>query len=154
MSEGKAPGKRKRILNALCVLFVALVFAIVIGQLAAFNSELKARVQELEDIVNLRKSETWISRRTVNEPAGYYVYWTFYAKYPGYVVVTIHSSTTTNNYVEVIWSAYDINYDQKVSLGPSGSAAFPVLPAYVEVRVGNTNLFSGATQTVSIEYRY
>jgi alkylation response protein AidB-like acyl-CoA dehydrogenase len=86
------------------------------GQLAAFNSELKAqvqelqdklatlkaRVQELEDIVSLRKSETWISRRTVSEPAWSYVYWTFHAKYPDYVVVTIHTSTTTNNYVEII----------------------------------------------------
>jgi hypothetical protein len=58
------------------------------------------------------------------------------------------------HYVEVIWSAYGINYDQRVSLSPGESAAFPVLPTYVEVRVGNTNWFSGATQTVSIEYYY
>jgi tRNA(His) 5'-end guanylyltransferase len=154
MSEEKAPSKRKRILKALCVLFVALVFAIVIGQLVAFNSELKARVQELEDIVSLRKSETWISLPTVSEPANSYVYWTLYTNYPGYVVVTIHTSTTTNNYVEVIWSAYGINYDQRVDLSPRGSAAFPVLPADVEIRVGNTNWFSGATQTVSIAYYY
>jgi hypothetical protein len=90
----------------------------------------------------------------VSEPAWSYVHWTFHAEYPGYVVVTIHASTTTNNYVEVIWSAYGINYDQRVSLSPGESAAFPVLPAIVEIRVGNTNLLSGATQTVSIEYHY
>jgi cell division protein FtsB len=118
------------------------------------NSALKAQVQELQDIVSLRKSTTWVSYQTVSEPASSYVYWTFYANYPGYVVVTIHTSTTTNNYVEVIWSAYGINYDQRVSLSSGGSAAFPVLPASVEIRVGNTNWLSGATQTVSITYRY
>lgn len=118
------------------------------------NTALKAQVQELQDIVSLRKSETWVSYQTVSEPAGSYVYWTFYAEYPGYVVVTIHTSTTANNYAEVMWSAYGINYDQRVSLSPGESAAFPVLPTYVEVRVGNTNWFGGATQTVSIEYYY
>jgi hypothetical protein len=154
MSEEKAPSRRKRILKALCVLFVALVLAIIIGGLAAYNSELKARVQELEDIVNLRKSETLISRQTINEPAGYCVYWTFHLKYPGYVVVTIHASTTVNNCVEVMWSAYGIDYHQRVSLRPGESAAFPILPADVEIRVGNTDLLIGATQTVSIAYYY
>jgi hypothetical protein len=90
----------------------------------------------------------------VSEPAGYYVYWTFYADYPGYVVVTIHTSTTTNNYVEVIWSAYGINYDQRVSLSP-GKRRLPGSARKrrdVEIRVGNANLLSGATQTVSIVY--
>jgi len=118
-------------------------------------SQLQSQVSELRAIVNLEKSETWVSQQTVSQPAGYYVYWIFSASYAGYIVVTVHSSTTSNTYVRVIWSSYGVDYDNTVYVGAGGTAVFPVLPcSRVEIRVGNTNLLSGATQTVSITYRY
>lgn len=113
------------------------------------------QVNELNAIINLQKSVTWVKEETVSQPANSYVYWRFSANYAGYITVIVHSSTTTNTYVRVIWSAYGVNYDNTVTVGVSGSAVFPVLPcSNIEVRVGNTNIFSGATETVTIKYTY
>jgi len=118
-------------------------------------SQLQSQVDEFRAIVNLEKSETWVSRQTVSQPAGGYYYWSFTVRYAGYIVVTVHSSTTDNTYVRVMWSSYGIIYDKTVNVGASGTAVFPVLPcSRVEIRVGNTNLVSGATETVSITYYY
>lgn len=75
MSE-KTTGRRSTIaLSILTVILIALLGLLYynystalsskdlqISSLASENEKLKAQVQELEDIVSLRKSETWISR--------------------------------------------------------------------------------------------
>jgi len=126
-----------------------------IASLNSQISQLQSQVDEFRAIVNLEKSETWVSQQVVNQPAGDYYYWSFTVRYAGYIVVTVHSSTTSNTYVRVIWSSYGIFYDKTVNVGASGTAVFPVLPCpRVIIRVGNTNLAGGATQTVSITYYY
>ncbi len=112
------------------------------------------QLSRLEDIVNLRLSKTLVSHETINEPASSYVYWRFHINYAGYIVVTVHSSTTDKTYVEVVYHSYGTSFDQKVYVGSEGSAVFPVLPGTIEVRVGNSNFISGATQVVSITYYY
>jgi len=140
MSEKKVVGRNVAIaLGIICVILaVGLVVAI-----ANYNS-----------IINLKKSTVWIDRQTVSQPAGSYTYWRFYAPYAGYVSVRVHSSTTDNTYVRVIWSSHGVNYDHSITVGVSGTAVFPVLPGSIEIRVGNLNLFSGATETVTITYHY
>lgn len=64
-------------------------------------------------------------------------------QYAGYIVV--QASNTT---IETLWSSYNVNYGQNVTLGTSGSAAFPVLPGTVEVKV------VGLASTVTITYYY
>jgi hypothetical protein len=97
----------------------------------------------------------WVNDQTVSQPAGSYTYWIFSANYAGYVVVSVQSSTTSNTYVGVSWSSYGVNYKNTITVGVSGTAVFPVLPtSSVEVVVGNSNLFTGATETVSITYWY
>jgi uncharacterized coiled-coil protein SlyX len=117
-------------------------------------NNLQNRVNELNSIANLEKVEVIVNRETVNQPAGGYTSWRFGVGYAGYIVVRVHSSTTHNTYVRVIWSSHGVNYDNIIYVGTSGEAVFPVLPAYIEVRVGNTNLFGGATETVTITYHY
>jgi hypothetical protein len=109
---------------------------------------------EVSDIANLAYSDIWVNNQTVSQPASYYSYWTVSTGYAGYVSVNVQSSTTTNTFVEVVWSAYGISYDNKITVGASGTAVFPVLPASIQVRVGNTNLANGATETVTIIYYY
>lgn len=77
-----------------------------------------------------------------------------YAPYAGYVIVRVESSTTENTYVRAIWSSCGVNYDQSITVRARGVAVFPVLPGSIEIRVGNTNWFSGATETVTIIYFY
>jgi hypothetical protein len=90
----------------------------------------------------------------VSQPAGTYNFWTHSTTYAGYVRVSVESSTTDKTYIEVLWSSHGVNYDYSLSVGVSGTGVFPVLPSSVEVRVGNSNLLNGATETVSITYYY
>jgi cell division protein FtsL len=118
-------------------------------------SSLQTQVNDLINTVNLGKSTVWVYDDTASQPAGYYTYWTSSASYAGYVSVVVHTSTTTNTYVEVIWSAKGVSYDNTITVGTGGTAVFPILPASsIEIRVGNTNLLSGATETVTMTYYY
>jgi len=124
-------------------------------EVKAAHDSLQSKVDELVDIVGLRKSITWVQSRTVSQPSSEYTAWTFSADYAGYISVQVESSTTSNTYVRVLWSSYGVNYDETISVGSRGTATFPVLPtSKVEVRVGNSNWFSGATETVTITYHY
>jgi len=118
-------------------------------------ASLQNQVNNLNEIVNLAKSTVWVDSQTVSQPASSYVYWTVSASYAGYVSVWVQTSTTTNTYVRVIYSAYGVNYDHQIGVGTGGTAVFPLLPcSSIEIRVGNTNLLSGATETVTITYHY
>jgi len=116
-----------------------------------------AEYNNLSDIVNLVKSTVWVDDQTISQPAHSYTTWTpvFSASYAGYVSVWVQTSTTTNTYVQVIYSAYGVNYDQQITVGTGGTAVFPILPCLdIEIRVGNVNLLTGATETVTITYHY
>ncbi|MEB3691193.1 MAG: phage scaffolding protein [Caldisphaeraceae archaeon] len=125
-----------------------------VSQLESQISTYKGQVSQLESIVNLNLKENLVDHKTVNEQASSYAQWTFNANYAGYIVVTVQSSTTTKTYAEVIYNSYGTSFDEKVPIGSSGSAVFPVLPGNIEIRVGNNNVFNGATQVVSITYYY
>lgn len=114
------------------------------------NSE----IDDLNKIVNLQESTVWVNDETVSNPAGASTYWTRTASYAGYVVMNVETSTTTNTYVQVTYSSHGVSYDEKITVGASGTAVFPVLPATITVRVGNTNLLNGATETVTVTYYY
>jgi Flp pilus assembly protein TadG len=79
--------------------------------------------------------------------------WT--ANYAGYIIVNVQSSTTSNQYIQVTWTSNGINYSNKITVGDTGTAVFPVLPANnVQITIANTNLLNGATATVNITYIY
>ncbi len=130
------------------------------SQISSLNSQvssLQNQVNNLNDIVNLAQSAVWIDDQTISQPAGSYTYWTpaFSASYAGYVSVWVQTSTTTNTYVRVIYTAYGIHYDQQIGVGTGGTAVFPLLPcSSIDIRVGNTNLINGATETITITYHY
>jgi len=118
-------------------------------------TSLQSQVNNLNNIVNLAGSTIWVNSQTISQPASSYTYWTASASYAGYISVYVQSSTTTNTYVEVVWSAYGVSYDNTITIGVSGTAVFPVLPASnIQIRVGNTNLINGATETVTVTYHY
>jgi hypothetical protein len=166
---------------------------------------LNSQNTNLYNIVNLADSTVWVNDTTVTQTASNYTSWHFYGSYAGYVLVSVQTSTTDTTYVEVIYSAvysaYSINYDNTITVGTNGIAAFPVLFApeeimttvgtsrivafpilsrfpitgfffsngaailpgttpnftgypNIEIRVGNTNTISNATETVTITYNY
>jgi hypothetical protein len=110
---------------------------------------------DLNDMVNLAKSMVWVDDQTVSQPANSYTSWVFSTCYAGYVEVWVQTSTTTNTRVRVIYSSHGVDYDGEIGVGSSGTAVFPLLPSSnIEIRVGNHNLVSGATETVTITYHY
>jgi hypothetical protein len=76
-------------------------------------------------------------------------------EYAGYVVVSAQSTSNTT-YVQLLYSSYGVNYDHNVTVTTSGTAYFPVLPGEVEIRVGNTDLYTGdmINATLSAVYYY
>ncbi len=65
--------------------------------------------------------------------------------------------TTSNAYIRVSYW-YGQYFDYKTALGASGRVIVPILPTdgwgVVFVRVGSTNLLTGATHTLTIVYHY
>ena len=122
---------------------------------------LQDNIQEWRDVAELAKSQTVVTRYTLNQQAGSSNSWTVDTPYAGYIFVRIDSSTTNLAYARVSYtsdggrSPHTISYDQRSSGLSSGSwTCFPVLPGSTNVYIGNTNLVNGATHTVTIEYWY
>jgi uncharacterized coiled-coil protein SlyX len=74
-------------------------------------------------------------------------------QYAGYVSVGVESSSNTT-YAQLVYSSYGVNYDHNVTVGTSGTAVFPILPAEIEIRIGNTEPVENVTVTVTATYRY
>jgi hypothetical protein len=132
--------------------------------LQAQHTNLQNQVGDLTSILDLGKSWTLVDNVTVSENYGTYT-WGYEVSnvflYAGYIRVWVQWSTLTNTYVRVIYSSYNVSYDNKVVVGSSGIAVFPVLPASnVSVIVGNSTSTSNneglqaETATVSIVYYY
>jgi len=158
-------------LGIICIILaVGLLGAIVIisGKDNTITS-LNSQITEKDNIISLKNSTVWVNNQTVSQyigPGGFHWWtsWTFSAGYAGYVSVNVTSSTTNNTYAQVIWCStpspntypHGISYDSGLRMvGTSGTAYFPILPSSsIEIRVGNTNPLSGATETVTITYHY
>jgi len=162
MSERKVVGRNVAIaLGIICIILVVGLIVAVANYTSIIKGKddtiasLQNQVGDLNSIINLEKSTVWVNDQTVSQPASSYTYWTVSADYAGYISVQVQTSTTTNTYVRVIWSAYGVNYDHQITVGTSGTAVFPVLPcSNIEIRVGNSNIVNGATETVTITYHY
>ena len=101
-------------------------------------------------------NETLLPYTTISQPAGQYDQYSYTVNYPGYVEVFVYGSTTGSTYVEISGESNNgISYSSgQVTVGTSGSLAYPVLPGSVYVYVGNHNLISGATEEIAIIYFY
>jgi hypothetical protein len=108
----------------------------------------------LVDIINLDKAEVRINNQTITQPAKSYTSWPQSVQYAGYISVNVKASTATNTYVQVLYTAYGVVFDEELLVGTSGIATFPVLPSNVQVRVGNRNAVGDVTVTVTITYTY
>jgi hypothetical protein len=131
------------------------------------NMMLQIQVSDLQSIINLEKSTVLVNNLTFSQPANSYTDMHFSVNYTGYVLVNVTSSNTEKTYAEVSYSGNGIYYDNTVTVGTNGTAAFPVvaipllispymtpLSTNVEVRVGNTNAVGTAIVTSTMTYYY
>ena len=162
----QAPVKssRTRVLVIMTVLIVVLIISNAyifitlndqVNKLTADKTNLQSQVKNLTDIANLNKTTIIVDNQTIGQGAGSYTSWTFSAQYAGYVKVVVHTSTTTNTYVQVIYNSHSVVFDQTIAVGAGGTAVFPVLPAQnIEVRIGNTNLIDTANERITATFYY
>ncbi len=112
---------------------------------------LTGQVNSAQSILTMQSSEALVSSTSVTT-ANYTDVFDHTVAYSGYVVVQATSNSTTT-YVQTIYTVSGVNYNQNVTVGKSGTAAFPVLPTTVEIRVGTTDKLVDAV-TVTITYYY
>jgi hypothetical protein len=132
-----------------------------ISQLSLNQSDMESEIaylnntaQYLSNITQLRVYGLLVYNQAVNQAAdANTTIFTNVIYYAGYVTVAVQSSSNTT-YVEVAYSAYGVNYDNTITVGTSGTAAFPVLPASIEIRVGNTDTVDSVNATVTATYHY
>jgi hypothetical protein len=125
------------------------------NSLSTQNTNLQNQVNADNTIISLSNSTIWVNDQTVEQGAGSFNTWTETANYAGYVVVSVLSSTVSGTHVEVIYSAYGASFDQTQVVSAGYTAVFPLLPCSdITVGVGNGNILSSATETVTITYYY
>ena len=75
--------------------------------------------------------------------------------YAGYIGVTVESTSSTT-YVQLLCSYQEVYFDHNVTVGTNGAAYFPVLPGQVEIRLGNTDAYTGdlLNATITAVYYY
>lgn len=143
------------LVGIICILSIGLIADIPIHmQMRARITDLQNHMSELSDIIGFACSRDWITNQTVSQPANSYSSWRNVTSYAGILHVSVLSSTTDKTYVEVIYKTQGIDYDQRIEVGSSGLASFPIMPTWIEVRVGNSDIINGATETVSIVFSY
>jgi uncharacterized coiled-coil protein SlyX len=79
--------------------------------------------------------------------------WNYMLQFAGYVTVYVQSSSNTT-YVTLSYSYNEVDYQNSVTVGTNGTAAFPVLPALVKIDVGNTDTISPVTTSIMAIYYY
>jgi outer membrane biosynthesis protein TonB len=76
--------------------------------------------------------------------------------YPGFVAVSAQAASNTT-YIGLSYSSYGVNYNQNVTVGKSGTAYFPVLPATIGIIIGNEDTYTDGyvnNATVTAVYHY
>jgi len=117
-------------------------------------ASLNAQIEVLNNYLSLNASGILLNNQAVSQDANAYTtVWNELLDLAGYVTVDVQSSSSTT-YVKVLYSAFGVNYDNNVTVGKSGTAAFPVLPGTIEIRIGNTDTSGTVTGTVTATYYY
>jgi len=116
-------------------------------------ASLNAQIAVLNNYLNLNASDYMLNSQAVSQEANNYTSFSFDTPIAGYVIVNVQSSSSTA-YVEVLYSAFGVNYDDSQNVGTSGTAAFPLLPGTIEIRIGNTDTSGTVTGTVTATYYY
>ena len=125
-------------------------------QLSSYQNQVSSLQSELSICQRhgkLQEVSVKADDKTINQGAGTRsAIVTFTAEYAGYVHVS-GTSTTSNGYIMVTSSfgGYPHN-DTRYSFGTGAARLIPVLPGDIVVYFGNTNLFGGATATITVHY--
>jgi hypothetical protein len=125
-------------------------------QLTSIAEQYNAALADYNSIITLGKRGylSGVNSAPFNQEANTSaVIWEGTIEYAGYVIVELQSTSNTT-YAKMVYSAYGVNFNQTITVGASGTAAFPVLPGAIEVSLGNTETVSSVTGSVTATYVY
>jgi hypothetical protein len=116
---------------------------------------LNSQIAVINSILYLNESAALVYDKTISQqdPNTNTTCWNDMLEFAGYVTVDVQSSSNTT-YVQVVYSTLGVDYDNIITVGTGGTAAFPVLTGWIEVRVGNTELVDNVNATVNALYVY
>lgn len=120
------------------------------SDIAAKDAQITALNYQISTFYNyliLNASRLLIYNQTVYQAAGANTTGNYTLDFAGYIIVNVQSSSNTT-YAGLAYSSFGVNYNNSIIVGTSGTAAFPVLPAFVELRVGNTETDNSTVTTV------
>ena len=125
-----------------------------ITSLTALQTNYQALIDSYVSIITLQSSGYLLNGATFSQNANQTSQGVIQLlEYAGYVTVSLESNNTTT-YVQVIYNAFGVNFNQKITLGESGAAAFPVLPSEVEIIIGNEESEDIVSGVITINYVY
>ena len=124
------------------------------ARLSSIAEEYNTILADYNAIITLGKSGILLSNFSLVQAANSStVIWNDIVEYAGYVAVQLQSTSNTT-YARVAYTSYGVNFNQSITVGESGTAAFPVLPGTIEVSVGNTEPVNSVNGTVAATYVY
>src|SRR4030067_354104 len=128
------------------------------SQINALNNEVSTLNDEVNGLLNLlylNATGTAVSNQSFSFAAGENsIVWSGDVDYAGYFTVSVQSSSNTT-FVQMVYSSFEINFDDTIVVGTSGIAGFPVLPTdNINVIIGNTELADSVNGTVTATYHY
>lgn len=131
------------------------------SQISALQNTLKAKdsqlsylnssILRLQNYLYLNVSETLVSTDITVEANSTTTVWYDFLPFAGYILVYVQSSSNTT-YVELSYVYHEVNYHSIVRVGNNGTAAFPILPATVEIKVGNLDAASADTSIMAVYF--
>jgi hypothetical protein len=128
------------------------VLSAQVSQLSLNVSELQYEVAYFNNLVILNASDYLAYGQAINQDAGANTtVFNNALNFAGYVSVGVQSSSNTT-YVELTYYSYGVSYDNRITVGTSGTAAFPVLPGTIQIIVGNKETAGSVTATVTATY--
>jgi Tfp pilus assembly protein PilN len=125
-------------------------------QVSALNNTLvnaNQQLSPLRDIVNLNKYSLIYTNTTVQAPQTNATVLDSDLNYAGYITVQATSNSTTT-YAMISYTYKDFTMVYNQTLGNSGSALFPVLPANIKMVLGNLETENGTQVVATITYYY
>jgi len=117
-------------------------------------AELNSYISDLWNVLYLNATTILLQNQNVQIAANESMtIWSEHVSYAGLIEVQVQSSSNTT-YVEAIYASRGVNYNEIITVGASGTAAFPVLPTIIDIRVGNTEPSVSVDAVATALYHY
>lgn len=121
--------------------------------LAEKVANLTSTINDYESIIAMNNSDIALDNQTITQDANATT--TLYdgtINYAGYAVIEV-TATSNTTYIQAVYTCGDLDYNQTITVGTSGTSIFPILPGDLTLIIGNIDSESN-NATVTFTYYY